>query len=116
MTYALCVGTSERGIYEVQCACCLKGFGTMKGETIRTAIVSRGPLLCPDCRRKKCDYCGQVLPVAVARVKTTGDGICVECVCRGVNPLEPECRFTFKILKPLPIKGSVLAVSSEKGL
>lgn len=74
----------------------------MAGDVIRTAINRRGPIFCPDCRARKCDYCGVVFPDRVNRVVKTGDGLCASCENGSVDLFNPDHRFAFQVWQKLP--------------
>lgn len=60
MSFALTVGLDRVGVYEVICTHCRESLGTMTTEMIARAIQLKGPILCPGCRLRHCDYCGRI--------------------------------------------------------
>lgn len=88
MTFALAKEIPTTGKYEVSCASCLSPVGVMDVPTIMRAISSRGPIICPECRSRKCDYCGKVMKRRLPFVGHSLNRICTSCV-RGKKHLTP---------------------------
>jgi len=78
MSYALCV-MYESGVYEVYCVDCKAEIGTMRGDTIRRAIIhnaGKGGVKCPNCRKHTCKQCnGRVID----EFDLSEDGLCFFC-------------------------------------
>lgn len=92
MTYALAIQQGEK--FEVSCANCLEGIGTMDGEMLQRAIMARGAVICPSCRLRKCDFCGAVKERRLPFTGLYGPGgaarICPLCVQHKRNAGLPE--------------------------
>lgn len=53
----------ELGLVKVDavwCLACGQDLGSMTLEQVTRALRWRGDLLCPDCRSRRCDYCGYI--------------------------------------------------------
>jgi len=94
MSYAITIETGERGIYLVFCAACREDLGTMTMDTIRVAIQVRGPIICPGCRLRKCDFCGVIkrhrLPLTGGPFAAGAYRVCPLCVQMKRNQKLPD--------------------------
>ena len=109
MTYGMFQQVGFRGNCEVFCSFCRASIGTMTLETIARAGRERGPLLCPHCRRHKCDWCGEVGCEVSFECGQSGNRVCSGCYRLGLSADVPD--FTLKLVfseKPTPIKEAVL--------
>lgn len=95
MTYAITMATGVRGVHLVSCAACRSDLGTMRGDTIRRAIAAKGPIICPECRLRKCDFCGRLtqrrLPLTGAAYGAGAYRVCPLCVQKKLNQRLPNC-------------------------
>lgn len=72
---AICERKNETA-FEVFCLRCMRSIGTMNGDTLSSAIEAnrqRGGVLCPECRKASCRYCGTML------TGNSKDGVCWFC-------------------------------------
>ena len=94
MSFAITIETEKRGVYLVFCAVCRWDIGTMKAEDIKRAILAKGPVLCPACRIRKCDFCGVVkkhrLPLTGGAGGAGAWRVCPLCVQMKKNQSWPE--------------------------
>lgn len=89
MTYAIVSESSKGGVFQVICVACREEMGTMHIDDIRHAILAKGPVICPDCRRRKCDYCGELKGKELE--KCTGmDGYGIYHICPSCKKMESD--------------------------
>lgn len=79
MTYSICERIGELDVFKVCCAACSNDLGTMTSEMIREALRFRGPVICPECRQRKCDFCGFLRVERTQVVGNNQDRICLPC-------------------------------------
>lgn len=92
MSYALATAILETGQYDVTCAGCYSDIGVMSGPMIREAMWARGPLLCPNCRQRKCDFCGRLVKHKLPFTSYGFARICPLCV-QGRKNLQPPTHY-----------------------
>ncbi len=77
MTYALVINEGENR-YRLFCNQCRVDLGTVNGEAMTKALiltVSRGGVMCPGCRARYCEKCGN--PNSCSPLV---DGVCYFCL------------------------------------
>lgn len=89
MSFALAELIPEVGCYRVFCVACLETFGTMTGDSIARAVHARGPMICPRCRRRHCDFCGRVTTFRLSFVQGHRWRTCPVCVQERVTKSVP---------------------------
>lgn len=116
MTFSLCSETSLPGVYRVNCANCQLGLGTMNADTIMRALMRRGPIICWQCRLKKCDYCGEVGDWDLPFMEGEKYRACFKCVDTEQIIWPPEYAFALTVAREPPlIEEVVRGASSDDG-
>jgi len=69
----------------------------MKRTTVQRAVLARGPVICPDCREKHCDFCGLVGEYNLVFAGDTPARICNDCVHRLKPGGQPQCFCVVKV-------------------
>lgn len=106
MSYVLTVDIDREGVYEVLCTHCRESLGTMPIDIMMGAIRAKGPILCPGCRLRHCDYCGRItryrLPTTQGAFASGLYRICPLCVQKKSSMKLPEFEksITSHIIEP----------------
>ena len=109
MTYSIAEETEQRGVLRVFCAACNFHLGTMRLPTIMRAMSLKGPLICPECRTRKCDYCGRMQEHKILITgQPFGEGsfkICPVCLTFGAEENAPQCEKILILYEAITLTG-----------